>query len=44
MSPACRNHLLLLEHPPVYTVGLRSHGYSREEEARLRALGADFQR
>uniref|UniRef100_A0A914XCM0 Octanoyl-[acyl-carrier-protein]:protein N-octanoyltransferase LIPT2, mitochondrial n=1 Tax=Plectus sambesii TaxID=2011161 RepID=A0A914XCM0_9BILA len=38
------NHLLILEHPPVYTVGLRSHVYSESEETRLRALGADFYR
>jgi len=36
--------LLLLEHKPVYTVGLRSKEYSTEEEERLKALGADFHR
>lgn len=39
-----RNYLLLLEHTPVYTVGLRSHIYSEEEETRLKQLGADFYR
>ncbi|KHN73774.1 Putative lipoyltransferase 2, mitochondrial [Toxocara canis] len=37
-----KNFLLLLEHTPVYTVGLRSHVYSKDEEERLKALGADF--
>uniref|UniRef100_A0A0M3HZD3 Octanoyl-[acyl-carrier-protein]:protein N-octanoyltransferase LIPT2, mitochondrial n=1 Tax=Ascaris lumbricoides TaxID=6252 RepID=A0A0M3HZD3_ASCLU len=39
-----KNFLLLLEHTPVYTVGLRSHVYSEDEERRLKALGADFYR
>jgi lipoate-protein ligase B len=43
-STAKVNHLLLLEHSPVYTVGLRSHVYSESEEKRLRALGAEFYR
>jgi lipoyl(octanoyl) transferase len=38
------HHLLLLEHSPVYTVGLRAHVYTAEDERRLRALGADFVR
>ncbi|KAM5181242.1 octanoyl-[acyl-carrier-protein]:protein N-octanoyltransferase LIPT2, mitochondrial [Mantella aurantiaca] len=38
------DRLLLLEHRPVYTVGIRRGRYPEEEEARLRALGADFQR
>ncbi|CAN7996018.1 unnamed protein product [Ixodes hexagonus] len=37
-----RNTLLLLEHEPVFTVGLRSKGYTSEDESRLRKLGADF--
>ncbi|XP_068122687.1 octanoyl-[acyl-carrier-protein]:protein N-octanoyltransferase LIPT2, mitochondrial [Hyperolius riggenbachi] len=37
------DRLLLLEHRPVYTVGIRRAGYPEEEEARLRALGADYQ-
>ncbi|XP_063806996.1 octanoyl-[acyl-carrier-protein]:protein N-octanoyltransferase LIPT2, mitochondrial [Pseudophryne corroboree] len=36
--------LLLCEHPAVYTVGIRQDRYPAAEEARLRALGADFQR
>ncbi|OCT93420.1 putative lipoyltransferase 2, mitochondrial [Xenopus laevis] len=36
--------LLLCEHPPVYTVGIRRAAYPGEEESRLRALGADFHR
>ncbi|KAG8453189.1 hypothetical protein GDO86_004851 [Hymenochirus boettgeri] len=36
--------LLLCEHPPVYTVGIRQGTYGGEQEGRLRGLGADFQR
>ncbi|KAK6748744.1 hypothetical protein RB195_001395 [Necator americanus] len=36
------NFLLAVEHTPVYTVGIRSKLYSKKEELRLRALGADF--
>lgn len=35
--------LLLVEHPPVYTVGQRTGNYTGEDEDRLRALGADYQ-
>ena len=39
------NVLLLVEHPAVYTVGLRRSEHGTDgEEARLRALGADFHR
>jgi len=34
--------LLLLEHYPVYTVGIRNRDYSESDEIRLRKLGADF--
>ncbi|KAK0154911.1 putative lipoyltransferase 2, mitochondrial [Merluccius polli] len=34
--------LLVCEHPPVYTVGLRQAPYPAEEERRLGLLGADF--
>jgi len=36
--------LILVEHPPVYTTGIRSKAYSGDEEARLMTLGADFVR
>ncbi|XP_029457933.1 putative lipoyltransferase 2, mitochondrial [Rhinatrema bivittatum] len=36
--------LLLCEHEPVYTVGLRRGPYPQAEEARLRRLGAAFHR
>uniref|UniRef100_A0A1I7YXT6 Octanoyl-[acyl-carrier-protein]:protein N-octanoyltransferase LIPT2, mitochondrial n=1 Tax=Steinernema glaseri TaxID=37863 RepID=A0A1I7YXT6_9BILA len=36
------NVLLLLEHTPVYTVGIRERLYTDEEERRLRGIGADF--
>lgn len=38
------NALILCEHPPVYTTGLRQAPYPAEEERRLRALGAEFYR
>ena len=34
--------LMVVQHPPVYTTGMRTKGYSEEEERRLRVLGADF--
>ncbi|XP_066541918.1 octanoyl-[acyl-carrier-protein]:protein N-octanoyltransferase LIPT2, mitochondrial [Hoplias malabaricus] len=37
-----RNTLLLCEHHPVYTIGIRRTQYPAEEEQRLRDLGADF--
>ncbi len=36
------NVLLMLEHYPVYTVGIRRDYYPEMEEMRLRALGAEF--
>ena len=36
------NTLILVEHPPVYTTGIRSRGYLQEEEDRLVRLGAEF--
>ncbi|XP_016998693.2 putative lipoyltransferase 2, mitochondrial isoform X1 [Drosophila takahashii] len=39
-----RNYLVLQEHDPVYTVGLRTKDYTAEDEHRLRQLGADFHR
>lgn len=38
------NTLILVEHRPVYTIGIRSGEYPKQEEDRLRALGADFER
>ena len=39
------NVLLILEHNPVYTTGIRPHeNHSEKEEKRLRNLGADFHR
>lgn len=34
-----KDTFLFLEHPPVYTVGLRSKSYTKEDEIRLKALG-----
>jgi len=36
------NTLILVEHEPVYTIGIRSGSYPESEEKRLKALGADF--
>ncbi|XP_048839349.1 putative lipoyltransferase 2, mitochondrial [Brienomyrus brachyistius] len=41
-SSKSSNTLLLCEHQPVYTVGIRQALYSAEEEERLRSLGAEF--
>lgn len=42
INPNGQNVVLLVEHPPVYTIGIRTSGYSTAEEQRLRQLGADF--
>ncbi|GAB6020122.1 Putative lipoyltransferase 2, mitochondrial [Chamberlinius hualienensis] len=34
--------LLIVEHPPVYTIGIRTKGYDASEEQRLSELGAEF--
>ena len=39
-----RNVICMLEHSPVYTVGLRDSQYTTTEERELRRRGADFQR
>lgn len=36
------NTLLLVEHDPVYTIGIRSKNYTEDEEKKLRNLGAEF--
>ncbi|XP_076227041.1 lipoyl(octanoyl) transferase 2 [Nomia melanderi] len=36
------NTLILLEHNPVYTVGIRDKAYTVKEEERLKELGAEF--
>ena len=41
---AKENVLLVVEHEPVYTTGIRTKDYSAEEENRLKKLGADFVR
>ncbi|XP_029178077.1 putative lipoyltransferase 2, mitochondrial [Nylanderia fulva] len=46
--PTCPNEtantLVLLEHEPVYTVGIRDGRYTEADERKLRNLGADFRR
>ncbi|CAG0916547.1 unnamed protein product [Notodromas monacha] len=39
-----RDCLLVCEHEPVYTVGIRDKSYSEADEERLKRLGADFVR
>lgn len=39
-----RNYLILQQHDPVYTIGIRTKNYSDEDEQRLRKLGAEFHR
>ncbi|RWS05432.1 lipoate-protein ligase B-like protein [Dinothrombium tinctorium] len=36
------NTLILVEHMPVYTIGIRTKEYSSQTAAKLRSLGADF--
>lgn len=36
------NVVLLVEHNPVYTIGIRSKDYSEEYEQKLKKLGAEF--
>ncbi|XP_070537946.1 octanoyl-[acyl-carrier-protein]:protein N-octanoyltransferase LIPT2, mitochondrial-like [Ptychodera flava] len=38
------NTLLICEHTPVYTIGIRTKGYTEKDEESLKTLGADFQR
>jgi len=38
------HRLLLVEHYPVYTVGIRSKEYTLQEEEHLKSLGAEFHR
>ncbi|KAL5283159.1 LIPT2 family protein [Megaselia abdita] len=37
-----RNYLILNEHNPVYTIGIRRNSYSHEEREKLRNVGAEF--
>ncbi|XP_037814740.1 putative lipoyltransferase 2, mitochondrial [Lucilia sericata] len=39
-----RNFLVLQEFHPVYTIGIRTKGYSEQDEIQLRKLGAEFYR
>ncbi|XP_076628307.1 lipoyl(octanoyl) transferase 2 [Colletes latitarsis] len=38
------NTLVLLEHNPVYTVGIRDKSYTMQDEEKLKSLGAEFYR
>jgi lipoyl(octanoyl) transferase len=37
-----KNFLILTEHNPVYTIGLRTKNYTIEDEEKLKSLGAEF--
>ena len=39
-----KNVLLIVEHNPVYTIGLRTKDYMTSDENRLKSLGAEFYR
>jgi len=43
-TPDQVNTLLIVEHKPVYTIGIRTAGYNELEEQRLISLGAEFYR
>lgn len=43
-AAAFRNILILTEHQPVYTIGIRTKDYSIDDEAYLRSMGAEFYR
>lgn len=43
-STGIHDTIVMVEHDPVYTVGIRDKSYSHEDEARLISLGADFRR
>jgi len=44
LTPSQANTLLIVEHKPVYTIGIRTSGYDESEEQRLKRLGAEFHR
>jgi lipoyl(octanoyl) transferase 2 len=37
-----KNVLILTEHNPVYTIGIRTKNYSKDDEDKLKRLGAEF--
>jgi lipoyl(octanoyl) transferase 2 len=37
-----KNVIIMVEHSPVYTIGIRTKNYSIEDEEKLRTLGAEF--
>lgn len=39
-----QNVIVLTEHTPVYTIGIRTKGYTEDDANRLRQLGAEFHR
>lgn len=41
-AAAFKNVLILTEHQPVYTIGIRTKDYTIDDEAHLRSLGAEF--
>ena len=36
------NTLFIVEHDPVYTIGLRTQGYTMKDEEHLKSVGAEF--
>ena len=41
-SRVAKNVLLIVEHNPVYTIGLRTKDYTIKDQCRLKSLGAEF--
>lgn len=39
-----KNYIILTEHKPVYTIGIRTKDYTIDDEEHLKSLGADFYR
>lgn len=37
-----KNYLILNEHSPVYTIGIRRKDYSKEDREKLKSIGAEF--
>lgn len=43
-QPTASNTVIIVEHPAVYTTGIRTKDYTSQEETHLQSLGADFVR
>ncbi|KAK3095972.1 hypothetical protein FSP39_021514 [Pinctada imbricata] len=41
-DPDAKNVLLVVQHDPVYTIGIRTRDYTKQDEEKLKSLGAEF--